>query len=241
MVTCETDCITKPLQNIFEKFGEIVYRYRWVFLISPLIISAALGAGLYFRQERVSNSIEDNFLPNICPAITERAFIKDHFPQGEEFSSLRLYTDGILASLIIVNSTNILTKEAFQEIVRLDQRVKQIQATESLLTLSDLCTNRNGECVSNPILDVMNSFINTEKSVSYPLNNGQFIGTAVGGVSQNRDNIIESAQAIRLFYYLKDGKKNETDLWLKTFQQNFSENTVSEMVCLNATSRNKNK
>ncbi|XP_062377856.1 patched domain-containing protein 3-like [Sardina pilchardus] len=231
MPNCNTNCIEKPISIGFGKLGRIVARYPWVFLISPLIISAGLGAGFYFLEDRESNNIEDQFTPKNGLAKTERAYVKEHFPQGEEFSSLRLYTDGTYASLIAVHSANILTKDVFEEVVKLDQKVKQIQAEGSQKTFTDLCAkDRDLRCVSNPILDIVNDYVTNGTSIDYPQHKTEFIGTAIGGVDLYPNNSVETAQAIRLFYYLKEDKKNETDLWLKTFIKNFSGSTVPEMI-----------
>ncbi|XP_062377868.1 patched domain-containing protein 3-like [Sardina pilchardus] len=155
MSYCKTDCIERPISRGFAHLGRFVGRYPWWFLIPPLIISAGLGAGFYFLEDRESNNIDQFTLKN-GPAKTEKAYIKEHFPQGEEFSSLRLYTDGTYASLIAVHPTNILTKEIFQEVVKLDQKVKQIQSEGSQKIFTDLCAkDRDLKCVSNPILDII--------------------------------------------------------------------------------------
>ncbi|XP_062377857.1 patched domain-containing protein 3-like [Sardina pilchardus] len=231
MPNCNTNCIEKPISIGFGKLGRIVGRYPWVFLISPLVISAGLGAGFYFLEDRESNNIEDQFTPKNGPAKMERAYVKEHFPQGEEFSSLRLYTDGTYASLIAVHSANILTEEAFQDVDKLDQKVKQIQAEGSQKTFTDLCAkDRDLGCVSNPILDIVNDHVTNGTPIAYPQNKTEFIGTAIGGVDLYPNNSVETAQAIRLFYYLEEDKKNETDLWLRTFIKNFSGSTAPENI-----------
>ncbi|KAL2085325.1 hypothetical protein ACEWY4_018645 [Coilia grayii] len=236
MAKCKTNCVEKPLSKVFGKFGRIIGKYPWVFFIFPLVTSAGLGAGFYFLEDRESNSIEEQFTPKNGPAKMERKFVKEHFPQGEEFSSLRLYTDGTSASFIAVSSTNILTQDAFQEVVNLDSKVKQLQTDGDNLTFFDLCAKKkNGECVSNPILEIINSSIHNGKPISYPFHNinllsREFIGTAIGGVSQYPNNSIETAHAIRLFYYLEDDRRNETDPWLKKFISTFPEHTNTEMI-----------
>lgn len=235
MTKCKTNCVEKPLSIGFGKFGRLVGKYPWVFLISPLIISAGLGAGFYFLEDRESNGIEDQFTPKNGQAKTERAYIQKYFPQGEQFSSLRLSTDGVSASVIAVGKPNILNQEALQELFLLDQKVKDIQADGGRLTFSNLCAKEFGRCVSNPILDIVKDSVH---NISYPWHKGKFkesfIGNAIGGVSQYQNNSIETAQAIRLFYYLTDDKKNETDLWLKMFIKNFSESPAPKEVSLNA-------
>ncbi|XP_062377326.1 patched domain-containing protein 3-like [Sardina pilchardus] len=220
MAKCNTNCVEKPLSNGFGKLGRIVSKYPWVFFILPMIISAGVGAGFYFLKDREANDIEEQFTPKNGPAKAERAFIKEHFPQSEEFSSLRLDTEGTFASVIAVHQTNILNVDAFEELVKLDHKVKQIRVNN--LTFSDLCAKENGTCVLNPILDLMNAFINENTPIHFPWQSGEFLGTAIGGVSTYSNNTIQTALAIRIFYYLKEDQKNETDLWLKKFIQTLS-------------------
>lgn len=225
MHKCNTSCVEKPLSKCFGKLGRVVGKHPWMFLILPVIISAGLGAGFYFLEEREENGIEEQFTPKNGPAKLERAFIKEHFPQSEEFSSLRLHTEGTFASVIVANSTDILNRNAFEEIVQLDHKIRQIRADDSKLEFSDLCARTNGECSLNPILDLINASINGVQPISFPLHNSNFIGTVIGGVRKNSNNTIESAKAIRLFYYLTEDKKNESDLWLKKFIDTLSNYT----------------
>ncbi|XP_063062244.1 patched domain-containing protein 3 [Engraulis encrasicolus] len=239
MPTCKTDCVEKPLSKVFGKFGWVIGKYPWPFFIFPLIISAGLGAGFYFLEDRESNGIEDQFTPKNGPAKTERQFVKEYFPQTDEFSSLRLYTDGTYASIIAVRSTNILTEEALQEILDLDRQVRELKTDgQRPFTFSDLCAKMNGSCVSNRILDIMKSSIRDGSPISYPLyKNGtsgptEFIGSAIGDVSQDSAKNIEKARAIRLFYYLEDSRKTETDVWLKKFIDTFPEDKTPRTISI---------
>lgn len=232
MGKCNTNCVEKPIANGFAKLGRVVARYPWVFLILPLITSAGLGAGFYFLEDRESNDIEEQFTPKNGPAKTERAYIEEHFPHDEEFSTLRLYTDGTFASLIAVHPTNILDKSAMQFIEDLDTKVKQIQGNGSKLTFQDLCAKKNGQCVGNPILDLMNANINNDKPIYFPRHNEEFTAAVLGGVNTYPNDTIESAQAIRMFYYLTEEKKNETDLWLRKFTESLSSATKHNKVNL---------
>uniref|UniRef100_A0A672KTT2 Uncharacterized protein n=1 Tax=Sinocyclocheilus grahami TaxID=75366 RepID=A0A672KTT2_SINGR len=88
-------------------------RHPCVFVLLPLYVATVLGAGFIFLQEREANDIEDQFTPVNGPAKLERAIVLENFPQSEEFSQLRLASDGTYASLIItgLNGKNILTEE----------------------------------------------------------------------------------------------------------------------------------
>ncbi|KAI4881415.1 hypothetical protein NFI96_027089, partial [Prochilodus magdalenae] len=226
MRSCKTNCIEKPLSLGFKKYGHCVGKYPWWFLILPLIIAGGLGGGFYFLHDREANDIEDQFTPQNGPAKAERTFVKNNFPTSGDFSQLRLYTDGTYASLIITSEANILDVEAFQEVIDLDGKVKNITVEDPFLSYESLCARTGPECATNAILEAVNynasEILST--SLSYPFNNGTFLGTQVGEVTLKSDGqIIESANAIRLFYFLQENTTRETDQWLLAFLKVFSE------------------
>ncbi|XP_057196717.1 patched domain-containing protein 3-like [Triplophysa rosa] len=224
MAKCKTDCIEKPISLIFEKFGRIVGNYPFVFFILPLLVAAALGAGFMFLDEREANDIEDQFTPVNGPAKQEREIVLKYFPQSEEFSQLRLSSEGTYASLIITGlaKTNIWTEAAFTDIIELDRQVKNITTGN---TFENLCAKTKGKCVSNEILDIINynpgEIIST--TIRYPMNTGTFLGTSVGGVElKTGGSEISSAKAVRLFYFLKEENTTQNTLWLTGFLKFFS-------------------
>ncbi|KAL7883557.1 hypothetical protein SRHO_G00012150 [Serrasalmus rhombeus] len=231
MKNCNTNCIEKPLSLGFQKLGNFLGKYPWYFLIFPLVIAGGLGGGFYFLHDREVNDIEDQFTPKNGPAKAERTFVKENFPTSVDFSQLRLYTDGTYASLIITSRVNIITVDAFQEIINLDGKVKNITARGNVLSYESLCARRGGKCATNAILDAVNYNASEIQSttINYPFNNGTFLGTEVGGVTLKPDSqIIESAEAIRLFYFLQDNITSETDEWLLAFLNVFLEQLSSE-------------
>ncbi|XP_067870222.1 patched domain-containing protein 3-like [Heterodontus francisci] len=230
MTQCQTNCIEKPLYSAFCKLGHIVSKYVWYFFTVPLILSAALGAGFYFLSINEANDIEEQFTPINGPAKTEREFIKKHFPanDSELFSGQRLYTEGAFASLIAVSrNDNILTNAAFEEILLLDEKVKQLNISEAhnvMHKYSSLCARIAGSCFPNEILNFINHSLIKSTKISYPIMDRTFIGLAVGGVELDPENYIIKAKAIKLDYYLQeddDEMKNFSLLWLKEFLQAF--------------------
>ncbi|KAA0702917.1 Patched domain-containing protein 3 RND-type protein RNDEu-3 [Triplophysa tibetana] len=223
MAKCKTDCIEKPISVIFKKFGRIVGHYPIVFFIVPLL-TGALGAGFVFLDEREANDIEDQFTPVNGPAKQEREIVLKYFPKSEEFSQLRLSSEGIYASLIItgLEGATIWTEAAFTEIIEIDRQVKNITTG---ITYEILCAKTKGKCMSNAILDIINyspgEIIST--TIRYPMNNGTFLGTSVGGVDlKTGGSEISSAKAVRLFYFLKEENTTRNTLWLTGFLKFFS-------------------
>ncbi|RXN09265.1 patched domain-containing 3-like protein [Labeo rohita] len=194
--------------------------------------SAALGAGFIFLQEREANDIEEQFTPVNGPAKLERAIVEKNFPPSEEFSQLRLTSDGTYASLIItgLHGENVLTEAAFNDILELDRQVKNISTGN---TFENLCAKTKGNCMSNLILDIIN-YNATEiisSAITYPMNNGTFLGPSIGGVELKPDSSeISSAKAVRLFYFLDQEKTMENSEWLDGFLKLLSSYTKQKTV-----------
>ncbi|XP_065147293.1 patched domain-containing protein 3-like [Paramisgurnus dabryanus] len=232
MVKSKTDCIERPLSLAFEKLGHVVGRYPELFILSAICVAAALGTGFIFLHERKANDIEEQFTPVNGPAKLERAIVLENFPQSEEFSRLRLTSEGTYASLIItgLHGENILTEAAFIDIIELDRQVKSMTTGNTFQTL---CAKTKGKCMSNEILDIINYNpieIVTLK-VKYPLNNTVFLGTTIGGVELKPESSeLTSAKAIRLFYFLDEKKTEENRQWLDGFLKLLSNSTEQKTV-----------
>ncbi|XP_041924747.1 patched domain-containing protein 3-like [Alosa sapidissima] len=227
MSYCNTNCVEKPVAAAFKVLGRCIGKYPWLFFILPLMISCGLGGGFYFLHQREVHNIEDQFTPLNGPAKEERAFVKQHFPPGKDFSQLKLYTEGVYASFILVKKPNILTVKAFQEIMTLDERVKSLK-TSTNKTFENLCAKKKNKCVSNDVLDIVTYKASNidNMTIYYPFHGKTFFGTVIGGVKYRPETKeIQSADAIRLFYYLEEDLGNETDAWLSLFIDTFSSET----------------
>lgn len=222
MPRCKTNCIERPLSLAFEKLGHVVGSYPCVFILVSCL-TAALGTGFIFLSELEANNIEEQFTPVNGPAKLERKTVGEHLPQYGNFSPLRLLSEGTYASLIITDK-NILNDTAFNDIIDLDREVQNIKKK----TFKDLCARRKGECVTNPILDIINYTLSkTPISIRYPMNNGTFIGTSLGGVDlKAKSQEINTAKAVRLFYFLNETTKKENSKWLNAFLEFFSNYSV---------------
>ncbi|XP_052003306.1 patched domain-containing protein 3-like [Xyrauchen texanus] len=231
MLKCKSNCIERPLSLVFEKLGRVIGRYPCVFLLLALYVAAALGAGFIFLNERQAYDIEDQFTPVNGPAKMERKIVEEYFPQSEEFSHLRLSSEGTYASLIIkeLQGGNILTEEAFDEIIELDRDIKSIKTGN---TFTSLCAQINGSCMTNAVLDIINNKPNIVSTpITYPIHNGTFLGTSIGGVELKAGSSeITSAKAIRLFYFLNEEKTKENSEWLNGFLKFFSNYTEMKAV-----------
>lgn len=218
MPGCTTNCIEKPIAKGFEELGRFIGRHPWWFLIIPFFISAGLTGGFYFFYDCELYGIEVQFTPWNGPAKDERKLVQTNFPLNDtDFSRLRLYTEGTFASLILTTTDNILTTLAFQDVFRIDEAVKNIQVANH--SFMNLCAKKDGECVENSIFTIVGDAGDVENTfITYPFNGSIFTAVEIGGVTVNSSSErIESAHAIRLYYFLNDINMTANDLWLREF------------------------
>ncbi|XP_031705716.1 patched domain-containing protein 3-like [Anarrhichthys ocellatus] len=233
--TCRrTDCVAKPLSGLFERFGSLVGSCPLYFLVIPLILSVVLGGGFTFLKDREDNDFERQFTPRKGPSKATRAFLREHFPDNDSmFSEDRLYDKGSFASLIAVStsSSNILANPAFEDIVRLNNRILNITVLNGSVGFSELCAKARGECVSNVLLEVIGSSETDQSTITFPVqthgSGSVFLGSVLGGVIAEANGSVTSAQAVKLLYHL-DNKANTADAskaWLGAFKRLLSEET----------------
>lgn len=235
-----TDCLSRPLSNLFEKLGSTVGSCPFYFLAIPIVISAALGGGFYFIRDREDNDLERQFTPKKGPSKVTRAFVRDNFPYNDSmFSEDRLYNKGEFASLIAVskNSHNVLESPAFEEIIKVDDKILNITVDNGRLGFNELCAEVDGRCVSNAILEIVT---NGNTSITYPEHKhgsgSVFLGSVLGGVLTDANGTIRSAQAVKLLYYLDNRESKASELWLRGFKALLLDETDRKHVDVSITS-----
>ncbi|XP_051554931.1 patched domain-containing protein 3-like [Myxocyprinus asiaticus] len=236
MVSCITDCIEKPIRMCLENIGKFVGLHPWWFVTLPLAVSAGLGGGFLFLHDLKSNDIVEQFTPKNGRAKVERRFFQETFPQIDtQFSVLRLNTDGVFASLIFSCQTNVLSVGALDEILRIDGEVRGITANHSAKQFgySDICATVNGTCYPNVLLDVLNYNASNIQlvNITFPLycqseSNCIHFGNDISEVEVDDNGVVESAKAMRLFFYLQENN-NTGDIWLQEFVNLLSNITSS--------------
>ncbi|XP_062336307.1 patched domain-containing protein 3-like [Osmerus eperlanus] len=229
MPGCKTNCIEKPLSEGFGTLGNFVGRHHWCFFIIPLFVSAGLGGGFYFLKDREANGIEEQFTPVNGPAKDARLIVETYFPNNDsEFSRLRLYTEGTFVSLILSDTENVLSNNVFAKIVEMDQLVKDIKV--ATIGFNDICAMIAGECMTNSIFDIVKTADSESTPITYPFNGSIFTASEIGGVKlKPGSEQIESAKAIRLFYFLNDVNRTVNKMWLTEFINNISKIEDNEM------------
>ncbi|KAJ6666702.1 hypothetical protein lerEdw1_020426 [Lerista edwardsae] len=236
-----TSCLEGPLRRAMRSLGGCVGTHPWPFLLVPLAISGGLSTGFIFMSLREANDIESQYTPIGSPAKGERRFVQAHYVtrDGERFSAQRLTTPGSFVSLLVVpagDSSTLLTRAAFAELLALDRAVRGLRTEEP--TYAQQCARSYGNCTSpNPLLSaVQGDPARIEAllpSLTWPLAFGgrvflaPFVGGCqldTGGTEQARP--LRAAKALRLFYFLQedDRKKREaSEFWLSDFLRRIPE------------------
>ncbi|KAL0147480.1 hypothetical protein M9458_057220 [Cirrhinus mrigala] len=149
MACYRTDCVEKPISKLFEKLGHLVGSYPVWFFVIPLIVSAALGGGLYFLKDYEDNDVENQFTPINGPSKQARDFVKETFPSNDSlFSSQRLYAEGNYAVMIFSVEGDILADTLFEKIRELDKQVHNlyVDVSQTQISFKDICAKENGNC-----------------------------------------------------------------------------------------------
>ena len=228
MAKCRTNCIEKPVCICLEILGLFIGSHPWWFVTAPLIISAALGSGFYFLEDYKSSDIEEQFTPMDGPAKAERHYVQETFPQREGmFSSLRLSTDGVYAVWMASNHTNVWTEENMREVLELDGRVRNMavpwEEPGEHFQYSDVCATVDGNCASNGILEILgNDPGNVDRiNLTFPTFSSEAgelnLCQSLGSVKLDENSVVRSAEAVQLYYYLREDNKTKTNLWLEKF------------------------
>ncbi|XP_045076954.1 patched domain-containing protein 3-like [Coregonus clupeaformis] len=99
--------------------------------------------------------------------------------------------------------------------------------TIGALAFEDLCVKKGGVCVSNSIIDIIKTNTTT---INYPYHGKIFIASEIGGVKLKSGlTEIDSAEAIRLFYFLKEDNQTINTMWLQKFIETASKMTKEGM------------
>ncbi|CAH1781995.1 unnamed protein product [Owenia fusiformis] len=221
----KTDCIEKPLAGLLCRLGKIVARYPWPFIVIPVIISGGCGVGLL----RLKNVVDTEYLytPDDGPAKEERAILRRYFTMdwSTNFQATRSLTLDGYARVIFIpkdGNKNALSTEIVQEIIDIDAKIRALKTTDGK-TYDYYCAGSNG-CYTNNILEILNytaSNINNA-NLTFPMFHQRFLGTELGGVKLQGDGeLVESAEAIRLQYYVRYENASNmavSDVWLEAFK-----------------------
>lgn len=229
------DCVDRCISGVFYKLGRQVHKHRLIFLLVPLAMVTFLMTG--FTHFVIDDNVEYLFTPENSQSRDDRVTTKELFmtgDEGEEFLPNRELDLFIRRGRLIIlpaEGDNIMRKEMFEEIVKLDEKIRTISLHDNgtLDNYDTLCMKWLGRCLDNNIMTIyrdnvaMFEHINLTypyfETPQYPL----FIGPNLGGVKFVEDtDVVESAENMLLIYTLSTGTKEKDHLaedWEKVFDK----------------------
>ncbi|XP_047375887.1 LOW QUALITY PROTEIN: patched domain-containing protein 3 [Sciurus carolinensis] len=237
---CHTNCLEGPLSRAFERLGWLVGMHPWIFLLVPILLTAALGIGFIYLPKDEEEDLEEQYTPIGSPAKAERRFVQGHFTTNDSyrFSASRSSSETNFASILVVsNSRTLLDSEIFEEVSRLDQEVQTLTLTKEngdQIPYKEVCAKYRTLCVpSNPLLYTWQRNKSLElNKFTFPLHKlhnrfiylaGFFGGNILGDAVGTNQLLLES-KSMRLLYFLKTEMKEDSDRskeWLVHFLNEF--------------------
>nr|XP_008505419.1 PREDICTED: patched domain-containing protein 3 [Equus przewalskii] len=238
---CHTDCLEAPLSRAFAWLGWMVGSHPWIFLLAPMVLTAALGTGFVYLPKDEEEDLEEQYTPIGSPAKAERRFVQAHFTINDSyrFSASRKSIDVNFASVLVVSNTaSLLEQETLSEISKLDEAVRALYVTQENGTeihYDEVCAMDQGRCVpSNPLLAVWQANNNLNlKNITFPISTqaGQplYLANLLGGVVLGEkigtNQFLLETKAMRLLYFLETEVREDNEhskLWLIHFLNEFS-------------------
>ncbi|KAL0627440.1 Patched domain-containing protein 3 [Plecturocebus cupreus] len=214
-----TDCLEAPLSRAFQWLGWQVAAHPWIFLMAPLMLTAALGTGFHYLPKDEEENLEYQYTPVGSQAKAERRFVQEHFTTNDSyrFSRSRRSTETNFISLLVVShSDSLLDPATFTEVSKLDSAVQDLRVAQgdgSQIQYQQVRARYRALRVPpNPLLYAWQVDKTLDlNSISFPIHNHSghplcltgFFGGHILGDSLGMGQLLLRAKAMRLLYYLK--------------------------------------
>ncbi|CAD5113003.1 DgyrCDS2205 [Dimorphilus gyrociliatus] len=228
------------LSHLSKKVGLTVSRWPLLFIIPPIIVTIALGAGVHKFKKR--NDVEYLYTPENSEAKKDRAFVQSlYFENFTHVDPVRNTEMGPSGSLIVRNKerSNIFTEEYMRKIIDLNNYVRNFSFKYNGRTISyeDVCTKRGSSCDVNIFLT---GILNDDASnvnkidINYPLfkvpgtNFSFLIANSLGAVKLN-NGLVREFEAMSLNFGVKDST-DEHDAWIDQFLEEIGKYNAENLV-----------
>ncbi|XP_072026560.1 patched domain-containing protein 3-like [Amphiura filiformis] len=221
------DCVEKPLRVLFLSHGKLVGKHPAPFIIIPILLTVILATGI-FTFLTTEKDPEVLIAPEGSQSLRNRVILEEDLYSevvDENMLPRHQLRIGRWVFLIVTPKTddNILTIPNMEEVSRLHTTVMNvtIQLDDGYYRYEDLCLMWNGECHENDFVNLFDTRIFENASLTYPLamkSNGEIFltGAFIGGVTLSNDtDVIEKAEALVLTYNLRSDTEEEEGIGLK--------------------------
>lgn len=239
----KADCVDKFVSSAFRALGESIAKTPGYYIIVPLMLALTLGTGL--QRIEYQDDPEYLFSPRNGPSHKDRERLFELFPQNtsENFDLSRLITPEKFGRVIFYMKPgqNILRKEVFEDILKVDQLIKNMSSTwdDDTKNWYEICAKGEPHvCFNNDIFDYtigkLRDVPDKDQTVNatfglgirYPLHyinatrEIYFPGGLLGAIQTNDDGEVIFSEAINMFYYLESStrkKRLRAEQWENDF------------------------
>lgn len=227
--------IDHALSAGFRKLGQLIGKYPGYFVIVPVLVACTLATGL--QRLHYEDDPEYLFSPSDGRSKHERALIDDLFPMNysSNFNLGRITQKGRFGRAILIakDGGDMLRRVIWDEVMLLDRMIRNITVEwdDSYWKYEDLCAKQDEKCWRNDILDFDERMEEIEQKkfflkypiwINHEIYKAYFFPAYLGGVKQDINGLVGSAQAVNLMYFLDTSIKRGNErgaIWEKAFMQ----------------------
>ena len=155
--------VDAALKTWFGQLGFLVGEHRIWFLVLPVLLAACLGSGMWFVE--YSSDPDHLLTPLNGQGRTERALAERYFPTNfSHFDATRSLRYGLYGYVMVTGNNgtrrSVLQPEAWAEVRTIQQRILAIRVEHEgrFYGYQDICVKWNGECYTNSLLSVADTF-----------------------------------------------------------------------------------
>lgn len=208
----------KLLERFFRWYGFVLHRYKWIFLIVPVVFTLLSSTGFYFMENLTKNDTEYVLCPFGSQSEYEKAVINEQFPLKQnnyipgKFFQVKNWIDVAVKAR---DHGNLLRPEyidalnEFNDYLMFKFTVRTYD-NKFNLTYQDLCLSWDDNCFENTQVQLMKDFKlldQYEVPVTFPITRKGdvpvYLASVYGGVKTiddvGRFNVVT---AVRLSYHL---------------------------------------
>lgn len=218
--------VSGGIERFFQRTGSFIGNRPWWLMLASIVVLVICLVGLTQFEEE--NRGEKLWVPGGTQAQEDKDFVEDNYLKFARFQQVLLSR--------IPRGDNVLTREAFDKLLELHNKVIAVEAENPLakdnntevatLTYENLCFQRGGQCFQVNILasfDFSAENWSDTPTILDRLNSGNLttatgepfeVRQALGGIEEDANGNILSAKALAISYYIQNNeiiKDNDYD------------------------------
>ncbi|XP_022645882.1 patched domain-containing protein 3-like [Varroa jacobsoni] len=239
----KADCVDKWVSTVFRTLGESIARTPGYYIVVPVMLFLTLSTGM--QRIKYQDDPEYLFSPQNGQSHKDRERLFQLFPQNtsQDFDLSRLVTPEKFGRVIFYTKPgqNILRKGVFDDILKVDQLIKNLSSTwdDDTKNWYEICAKSEPHvCFTNDIFDYtigklrlvpeedQGSNATMGLGIKYPLHfinatrEIYFPGGFLGEIRTDENSEIVYSEAINMFYYIESStrkKRLRAEQWENDF------------------------